>query len=284
MITRRFGRTGHHSTAAIFGACALGYFSPEKADIAVKQVIDAGINHIDIAPSYGNAEEQISRWLPSIREKVFLGCKTMERKRKQADHELHQSLIRMKADYFDLYQLHAITNLDELDEATMTGGALEAIIDARQEGWVRCIGITGHGIQAPAVFLEALRRFDFDSVLFPVNFVLFNNPEYRADAEELIRICQQREVGMMGIKSITRGPWGEKEKTYNTWYEPFTRPEILQKSINFALSQGITGICTPCDVSLLPAVITACQNFREMDSQEQEDLLATADEFTPLFV
>jgi len=283
MEKRRFGRTGHDSTVAIFGACALGFVSQVEADVAMQQVIDAGITHIDIAPSYGNAEAQIAHWIPKIREQFFLGCKTMERTKIGARKEMQGSLKRLQTDHFDLYQMHAITNMDELDEATMTGGALEAIIDARDEGLTKYIGITGHGIDAPTVFIEALKRFDLDSVLFPVNFVLYANPKYRESAEKLIALCQQKDVGMMGIKHITRGPWGEKAKTHNTWYEPFTEKEMIQKAVDFALSQGITGICTPCDVTVTPDVITACENFKPMSASEQEELIASASSYTSLF-
>lgn len=283
MEKRRFGRTGHESTVAIFGACALGFVSQAEADVAMQQVIDAGITHIDIAPSYGNAEERISPWIPGSRDDFFLGCKTGERTKEGAAREMRESLERMNASSFDLYQFHAVTCMDDLDEVTRKGGALEAVVDARDEGLTKYIGITGHGIEAPTVFIEALKRFDLDSVLFPVNFVLYANPKYRESAEELIALCQQKDVGMMGIKHITRGPWGEKAKTHNTWYEPFTEKEMIQKAVDFALSQGITGICTPCDVTVTPDVIEACANFTPMSASEQEELIASASSYTSLF-
>jgi len=283
MEKRRFGRTGHDSTIAIFGACALGFYSQERADVAMQQVIDAGVTHIDIAPSYGNAEERISPWMPRIRDDFFLGCKTMERTAEGARREMQESLSRLQTDHFDLYQIHAITSQDELDQATKSGGALDAMIAAREKGLTKYIGITGHGIDAPKLFLEALRRFDFDSVLFPLNFVLYGIPKYRQAAEELIEACQQKDVGMMGIKHITRGPWGDKTKTYNTWYEPFTEDEMIQQAVDFALSQGITGICTPCDVDLLPRVLQACQQFNPMSKEEQANLVATGAQYQSLF-
>ncbi len=207
----------------------------------------------------------------------------MERTKDGAMKEMHESLNRLQTDHFDLYQIHAITNMDELDEVSAAGGALEAIIAAREEGLTRYIGITGHGIEAPTVFLEALRRFEFDSVLFPINFVQFAIPRYREAAQELIAECQSRDVGMMGIKHITRGPWGELERTHTTWYQPFTEKEIIQKAVNFALSQGITGICTPCDITIAPDVIDACENFTPMSFDEQEEMMALAASYTPLF-
>ena len=283
MDKRRFGRTGHESTVAIFGACALGFVPQDEADVAMQRVIDAGINHIDIAPSYGIAEDRIAHWIPPIRDDIFLGCKTMERTKSGAMKEMHASLNRLQTDYFDLYQIHAITTIDELDAVTKAGGALEALIAAREEGLTRHIGITGHGIDTPTIFLEALRRFDFDSILFPVNFVQYANPHYRETVGELITACQKNDVGMMGIKHITRGPWGEQEKTHNTWYQPFIEKEMIQRAVDFALSQGITGICTPCDVSILPDVMTACKDFTPMPEDEQESLIASAASYTPLF-
>lgn len=283
MNTRRFGRTGHESTVAIFGACALGFVSQEEANIAMQQVIDAGITHIDIAPSYGNAEDQIAHWMKSIREQFFLGCKTMERTKAGAAKELGESIKRLGIDCFDLYQIHAVTSMEELDDATATSGALEAMIDARHAGLIKHIGITGHGIHTPEIMLEALRRFNFDSVLFPMSFVLYGNPRYREAAQELIAVCQKKDVGMMGIKYVARGPWGDLTKTHNTWYQPFTEKGMIQKAVNFALSQDITGICTPCDAALLPDVIHACKHFTPMSDIEQEEMISSAPAYTPLF-
>jgi predicted aldo/keto reductase-like oxidoreductase len=156
---------------------------------------------------------------------------------------MHRSLEAPR-DHFDLYQIHAITTFDELDQATMSGGALDAILEARESGLTRFIGITGHGVDSPAIFHEALRRFDFDSVLFPLNYIQYTNPVFRQNAQELLRLCKERNVGTMIIKSITQGPWGEEPKTSSTWYKPFTDPDEIQKGVNFVLSQDVTGLCT----------------------------------------
>ena len=164
MEKRKFGRTGHLSTVAIFGAAAFWEIEQKDADTIMEMVIETGVNHIDVAPSYGQAEERVGPWMPRERERFFLGCKTMERTKESAWDEMQKSLKRLQTDYFDLYQLHAITNIDELDACTRNGGALEALVEARQQGLIRHIGITGHGVDAPAIFIEALKRFDFDSV------------------------------------------------------------------------------------------------------------------------
>jgi len=176
-----------------------------------------------------------------------------------------------------------VTSLDELDQVTRPGGALEAILAARQAGLTRYIGITGHGVQSPQVFLEALRRFDFDSVLFPVNFIQFANPAYRQAAEELLRQCRINDVGVMAIKSIAQRPWGEQHKTSATWYQPFTDPTAIQNAVNFVLSQDVTGVCTPGDVDLLPLVLQACQRFTPLSGVEQQALIQAGVDYEPLF-
>jgi aryl-alcohol dehydrogenase-like predicted oxidoreductase len=283
MQTRRFGRTGHMSTVAIFGAAAFWEISQEQADESMRLVIERGVNHIDVAPSYGQAEERIGPWMPRERQRFFLGCKTMERTRAGAAAEMRRSLKRLQVEAFDLYQIHAITSMAELDEVTRRGGALEAIRAAQKAGLTRFVGITGHGVDSPAIFLEALRRFDFDSILFPLNFVQFANPEYRRNAEELLRQCRAKDVGVMIIKSITRGTWGEKEHTHTTWYRPFEDREHIQQGVNFVLSQDVTGICTAGDTRLLPLVLDACEKFEPLGKKEQEALIATASQFEPLF-
>ncbi len=283
METRRFGRTGHMSTVAIFGAAAFWEISQEDADRVMESIIDAGINHIDIAPSYGQAEIRVGPWMPRERGRFFLGCKTMERTREGAWKEMHESLERLQTETFDLYQCHAITTMEELDAVTMKGGALESFVEARRAGLIKFIGITGHGGNAPQIYLEALRRFDFDSVLFPLNFVQMRNPEYRKYAEELIATCKARDVGTMIIKSITKGPWGSKQQTATTWYEPFEEREEIQQAVNFALSYDVTGLCTAGDTRILPLVIQACKNFTRLSPEQMETLIESAGQYEPLF-
>lgn len=283
METRRFGRTGHMSTVAIFGAAAFFEISQQDADKTMELVIESGINHIDVAPSYGQAEVRIGPWMPRERGRFFLGCKTMERTRQGAWDEMQGSLKRLQTESFDLYQCHAVTTLEELDAITMKGGALEAFEEARREGLTKFIGITGHGVEAPKIYLEALRRFDFDSILFPLNFVQMGNPDYRKSAEELIATCQARDVGTMVIKTITKAPWGERPHTATTWYEPFNRSEEIQRAVNFALSYDVTGLCTVGDTRILPLVIQACENFSRLGSDELEMMIQSAAQYEPLF-
>lgn len=283
METRRFGRSGHMSSVAIFGAFAFSEATQSQADAGMETLMAAGVNHIDVAPSYGIAEERLGPWMPRVRDRFFLGCKTTERSKQGAAAEMQRSLERLKVDHFDLYQIHAVTTFEELDEATRPGGALDAIIAARQAGLTRFIGITGHGLEAPAIFLEALRRFDFDSILFPINFVLYADPAYREKANELLQECRANDVGTMIIKSIAKRPWGEDPKTNNTWYRPFTSPERIQQAVNFVLSQDVTGLCTAGDLEVLPHVLQACENYNPLDANEQQELIASASEYESIF-
>jgi len=283
MQTRRFGRTGHESTVAIFGAAAFWQIPQAEADKVMERVIAAGVNHIDVAPSYGEAEVRIGPWMERERKRFFLGCKTMERTKEGAAAELRRSLERLRTDSFDLFQLHAVTQMGELDQITAPGGALEAVIEARAQGLTQYIGITGHGVNAPAIYLEALRRFDFDTVLFPLNFVQYANPAYRKNAEELLRQCRAKDVGTMVIKSVCERPWGDLPKTNTTWYKPFTDAARIQPAVNFALSQDVTGLCTAGDITVLPLVLDACARFTPMQPGEQEALIATANQYEPLF-
>ncbi len=283
METRRFGRTGHNSSIAIFGAFAVSQATQAEADRIMEKVITAGVNHIDVAPSYGHAELRLGPWMARERERFFLGCKTMERTKDGAAAEMQRSLERLQVDSFDLYQLHVITSFQELDQVTGPNGALEALIAARDDGLTRYIGITGHGVDVPDVFLEALSRFDFDSVLFPVNFIQYANPAYRRSAEELLNVCRQKDIGTMAIKMIAKRPWGDLPQTHITWYQPFLEMEDIEAGVNFALTQDITGICTSGDPEVLPMVLKACENFTPLTIKEQEALISQAHQYEPLF-
>lgn len=283
METRRFGRTGHQSTLAIFGAAAFWEIEQAEADRVMEMVSAAGVNHIDVAPSYGQAELRLGPWLKTERGRFFLGCKTMERTREAAWRELHESLERLHTDHFDLYQCHGVTSMEELDSLFARGGAMDAMQQAREQGLTTHLGITGHGADTPRIFLEALRRFDFDSVLFPLNFTQLANPGYRKYSTELIRLCREKDTGIMIIKSITKGPWGDKKQTATTWYEPFEQMEQIQEAVNFVLSHDVTGICTAGDIRLLPMVLNACENFRRLNDAEQEVLIERGARLEPLF-
>ena len=284
MQTRILGRSGHASSVAIFGAYAIGELAQADADSVIEQVLAAGVNHVDVAPSYAQAEQRLGDWLRrNPAHKFFIGCKTQLRSQAEAAAELRQSLRHLHLESFDLFQLHAVTNIAELDQVTAHGGALDAIVAARAAGVVRHVGITGHGVEAPRVFLEALRRYDFDSVMFPLNFVQWALPEYRAAAEELLLACAAANVGVMIIKSVARAPWGGRPPTHHTWYEPFGSAEIVQRAVDFVLSQNVTGLCTPGDAGLLPLVLRACAQHAPLSAVSAEALVQTATAHQPLF-
>ena len=284
MERRRLGRTGQMSTVVAFGSAGVGRVSQDVADPAIQTALDYGVNHFDVAPSYGDAELRLRPWMPRIRKQIFLGCKTKQRSRHAAKAELHRSLERLGTDRLDLYQLHAVCKLQELDECTGKGGALEALIEARDEGLTRWLGITGHSHDAPATHLEALRRFPFDTVMFPLNFVLWAIPEYRRDVIKLLEHCRQKDVGVHIIKTLAKDPWGDRPKTHTTWYEPFTDQAIIDQAVAFVLSQPVTTLCSVGDVTVLPKFLAAADHYHPLTSGAQEALVATAGQYHTPFV
>ncbi|MEZ4668084.1 MAG: aldo/keto reductase [Anaerolineae bacterium] len=284
MDKRRLGRTGHMSSIVIMGTAAFWDIGQEEANAALDLALKHGVNHIDVAPQYGQAEERTGPWLESRRQQFFLGCKTLERQRDAAWSELHRSFEKLRTNQFDLYQLHAVGNFDELDAAFAPGGAMEALIEAKEKGLTRFLGITGHGLDTPRVHAEALRRYDFDTVMFPIHPGLYADPQYRRDTHNLLELCLDRDVGVMIIKSVTKGAWGDRQKAYNTWYEPWDKATQIELGVRFALSQpGVTGIPSAGDVRLLPMVLDAAERWTPMDTPEQEALIEQAGELEPLF-
>lgn len=283
MEKRRFGRTGHLSTVVIFGGFAVGLISQREADGVVELLLEHGVNHIDVAPSYAEAEQRLGPSLERYRDQFFLGCKTELRGKEEARQELYRSLERLRVDSFDLYQLHNVSTMEVLERCFAPGGSLEAILEARDEGLTQYVGITSHGLQAPAVQLAALERFDFDSLLFPLNFKMWADEAYRRDATALLQVAAERDLGTMVIKTWTRGPWGDKEHRYHTWYEPFDDSEMIERTLRFTLSQPVTGAISAGDARLLPMILDAAERFQPMDPAEQVELLASSSGFEPLF-
>lgn len=284
MERRRLGRTGQMSTVVAFGSAGVGRVDQDVADRAIQAALDYGVNHFDVAPTYGDAELRLKPWMPRIRNTIFLGCKTKQRARDAAKAELHRSLERLGTDRLDLYQLHAVCKPHELDECTARGGALETLIEAREEGIVRWLGITGHTHDAPTTHLEALRRFTFDTVMFPLNFVLWSIPEYRRDAQALLDACRQKGVGVHIIKTLAKDPWGDRPKTHTTWYEPFTDQAIIDQAVGFVLSQPVTTLCSVGDVTVLPKFLAAAECYHPLAPEAQEALVATAHQYHTPFV
>jgi predicted aldo/keto reductase-like oxidoreductase len=283
---RRLGRLGHMSSVLIYGAAALAAVDQDVADRSVQLALDAGINHFDVAAGYGDAELRLGPWMPRIRDHIFLATKTEQRDVDDSWRQINASLERLRSDHVDLIQIHAVGDLADLDRVTAGEGSLQAVIRARDEGMARAIGITGHGHAAPATHLEALRRFPFDTVLTPLNYVLSRDPLYLADYQALVAEAQARDVGLMIIKAASRRNWLEEaERPYTTWYEPFDDPERITAAVVWVLShQEATGIATPGDVQLLPQVVEAEKHVGEMTREEAEEILARAPDYSSPFI
>jgi aryl-alcohol dehydrogenase-like predicted oxidoreductase len=284
MERRRLGKLGHDSSVLIYGAAALGDVTQEVADRSVQEALDAGINHFDVAASYGDAELRLGPWMPRIRDQIFLATKTGERGADAAWRQINASLERLQTDHVDLLQLHAVGDLDELDKATGPDGALGAALRAQEEGLVGAVGITGHGHDAPATHLEALRRHPFATVLSPLNVVLSHDPVYLAAYEALVEEVQRQDVGLMIIKTVARRNWpDDAEHGYSTWYEPLDEQPLVTAAVSWVLSHDeITGLATPGDVSLLGQVIAAEAN--RIDRAAAEGVLAGAPSYSSPFI
>jgi predicted aldo/keto reductase-like oxidoreductase len=286
MQQRRLGRLGHQSSVLIYGAAGLAQVDQDTADASVRLALDAGINHFDVAASYGDAELRLGPWMPAIRDRIFLATKTGLRDRDAAWAQITHSLERLRTDRLDLVQVHSVGDLAELDLVTRPGGSLEAVVRAREEGLAGAIGITGHGHEAPATHLEALRRFPFDTILTPLNYVLGQDPAYLADYQALVAEVQARDVGLMIIKAASRRNWPEPvEHTYTTWYEPFDDQQRIDAAVAWVLSHPeVTGLATPGDVRLLPLVIEAERRLPRTGLAEAEAVLARATDYSSPFI
>ncbi len=286
MIAKKmFGRTGHMSTRTLFGAAALSQVTQEEADRTLEVLLKYGVNHIDTAASYGDAELRIGPWMERYRDQFFLATKTEKRTYQEARDQIRRSLERLRVDSLDLIQLHNLVDPEEWEIAMGPGGALEAAIEAREEGLVRFIGVTGHGVTAPAMHKRSLERFDFDSVLLPLNYPMMQNPQYAADFEALLALCRERNVAVQTIKSIARGPWGDKPRTRSTWYEPLEDQEDIDKAVHWVLSHPDVFLNTVGDINLLPKVLDAADRFDgQAPSDEEMKALVSKDAMEPLFV
>jgi predicted aldo/keto reductase-like oxidoreductase len=283
---RRLGRIGHASSVLIYGAAALAEVDQDTADASVQLALDAGINHFDVAASYGDAELRLGPWMGRIRDRIFLATKTGLRDRDAAWAQINHSLERLQTDHVDLIQVHAVGDPEELDLVTRPGGSLQAVVRARDEGLAGAVGITGHGHQAPATHLEALRRFPFDTVLSPLNFVLGQDRAYLADYQALVAEVQAQDAGLMIIKAASRRNWPEPvEHGYSTWYEPFDDQERISAAVTWVLSHPeVTGIATPGDVRLLPLLIEAEQRLSQTSRADAEQVLARASDYSSPFI
>jgi aryl-alcohol dehydrogenase-like predicted oxidoreductase len=284
LATMPFGRTGHHSSRVLFGAASLSRVTQDAADRTLEVLLEYGVNHLDVAASYGDAELRIKPWLQREPNRFFLATKTGERKADQAREELHRSLDRLGVDHVDLWQLHNLADPIEWDTALSPGGVIEAAVEARDQGLVRFIGVTGHGSQIAANHRRSLERFDFDSVLLPYNRITMRLPYYAENFEGLLATCRQRNVAVQTIKSIARQPWLGRERTRTTWYEPLEAQEDIDLAVWWVLGEPAVFLNSVGDVDLLPRVLDAATRFELRPTEAEMDALRQRAQPQPLFV
>ncbi|MFD0696138.1 aldo/keto reductase [Paenibacillus sp. GCM10027628] len=285
MLKRTIGRLGYESSVLMFGAASLGNVTQEEADASITYALQHGVNHFDTAASYGDAELRMGPAISRVRNDIFLATKTGQRTKKEAKEEIYRSLERMQVDSVDLLQLHAVGSLDELDRCTEKGGALEAAVEAKAEGIVKEIGITGHGHQAPVVHLEALRRFPFATVLLPLNYYMYSLPEYREAFDALMEEANRQSAAVRVIKAIAKAPWTEgQSRPYATWYEPFDQQEVIDACVHFVLSfPGVSGFASAGDIHLFPKIVDAVQRYGSMSDEEAARILSSISGYTTIF-
>jgi len=279
-----FGRTGHRSSRTIFGGASLSLVTQDAADRTLEVLLRHGVNHIDVAASYGDAELRVAPWLKREPGRFFIATKTDAREKDAARDELHRSLERLGVDHVDLWQLHNLADPIEWDTALSPGGAIEAAVEARQQGLVKWIGVTGHGAQIAANHRRSLARFDFDSVLLPYNFVTMRLPYYAENFEALARTCAERNVAVQTIKSIAARPWLGRQRSRTTWYQPLEAQSDIDVAVWWVLGRPGVFLNTAGDIDLLPRVLEAAERFEKRPSDTEMDALLARSQTQPLFV
>ena len=284
MIDRQpFGRTGHRSSRTILGGAAFWRTTQDESDATLDLALGCGVNHVDTAADYGESERRIGSWIQRHGKAFFLGTKTGERSAAKAREEIQRSLERLHLDQVDLLQLHNLVDPQDWEIALGPGGALEAAIAAREEGLVRFVGVTGHGLAAPGMHARALERFAFDAVLAPLNYVLAQNAQYRADLHALLAVCQARQVAVQTIKAIVRGPWGERAQTGATWYEPLQGQADIDQAVHWVLGHAGVFLNTAGDTQLIPKILEAAQRFQAGPAEAEMQAQVVRLGMSPLF-
>ena len=279
MEKRRLGKTEHMSTILTLGGAAFWNATEAEADASINLALEHGINHIDVAPQYGDAELHVGRWMPRYRNDFFLGCKTMARDKAGAWESIRSSLSRLQTSNFDLFQFHGVDDVETLETILGPDGALKAVLEARQQGLLRYIGITGH---KPHVYVEALQRFDFDTVLFPLSRVHaahFNNAN---DYRPLMELARRKDVGTLAIKALSKRVWLSEHRRYRTWYEPFDTQADIDRSLAYTLSQGVTTCPMTGDMKLWPMLIDAAERFTPLTEAEQAAAVNEVTQYQPI--
>jgi len=278
-----FGKTGHLSTRAIFGSVSLGSVNQSEADRTLDLLWEYGVNHIDTAPKYGEAELRLGPWMKKYRDQFFLATKTNERTYQDARDQFRRSLDRLQVDSVDLLQFHNLTDVVEREIIMGPGGALEFLIEARQQGLTKNIGITGHGLHTPKFHLQTLERYAFDTVLLPCNYLLMQDPNYAQDIKELLSYCHEHQIAVQTIKAIARGYWGEKKWSHSTWYEPLTDEEAITRCVHWVMSIPGIFLNTVGDLQELPKVLKAANSFVQCPSKEEMNAIVEEMQMQILF-
>ena len=281
---RPFGSTGHLSSAVIFGAAALGEVDQATADRVLDLLFEFGINHIDTAASYGDAELRIGPWMDSHRDDFFLATKTGQYDYEGARDEIRRSLDHLRTDHVDLIQLHALFHPGDWDQAFGPGGALEAVVEAREEGLARFIGVTGHGWTVAAMHQRSIEHFAFDAVLMPWNWYAAHHETYATDFEATAALCAERGVAVQTIKAIARGPWAAGvEPSHVTWYQPLENEADIRQAVHWLLARPGIFLNSVGDVNLLPAVLRAADELGEAPNDEDMAALSERAGFASIF-
>ena len=284
ILKRPFGRTGHQSTVTLFGAAAFSRVTQAEADRTMDLLLTYGVNHIDTAAGYGEAEVRLAPWLERYRDQFFLATKTAARTYAEAKVEIQRSLERMRVDTLDLLQLHNLGHPDEWDTALGENGALEAAKEAREQGIVKHIGVTGHGLKIAAFHYRSLHVFDFDSILLPWNMQMKRNHQYAQDFGRVVSLARARGIAVQTIKSLLRGPWGTTPQNRSTWYQPLEEQADIDRAVHWILAQGDLFLNTPGDIHLLPNVLDAASRFDGRGPSDEEMAAMSAEkQMTPLF-
>jgi len=284
ITTHPFGRTGHESTRVIFGGASLSDASQTEADAVFDVITRYGVNHLDVAAGYGAAEERVKPWLERAPGQFFLATKTAQRLRQPAREELERSLTRMGVDHVDLWQLHNLADPIDWDVALSEGGVIEAALEARDQGMVRWVGVTGHGTQIAATHRRSLERFDFDSVLVPYNFMVMRNEYYAANFEALVSTCAERHVAVQTIKSLAAGPWAGRPHTRHPWYVPLEEQADIDLAVWWVLGRPGFFMNSVADMDLLPRMLDAASRFAQRPGDEAMQALMERRQVEPLFV
>ncbi len=279
MERRELGKTGEQLSIVGFGGIVVMNAEPAEASRLVAEAVDRGVNYFDVAPSYGNAEERLGPALEPYRDRVFLACKTGKRDKAGAAEELRTSLARLRTDHFDLYQLHALTSMEEMEQALGPGGAMEAFLEAREQGLIRHIGFSAHSVETA---LAAMDRFSFDSILFPTNYVLVYQANF---GPQVVERAREKGVGRLALKAMARTQWadGQPRSFSKTWYEPIADPAEAELALRFTLSQPITAAIPPGEATLFRMALEIAERFRPLQAEETEELRRRANALQPIF-